>query len=122
MTSTAPSSLRSGGQAFAPQCPFGSVPAAFSTVVVKPSQSGSFRGTGQGGSACVGFGQAGQLSTASGTPSPSLSTASVGDGVGEAGLEVGDAVGPLAVTKLMTSAPLFVLPRGSSQSALMNRR
>ena len=159
----------SAGQALRPQWAIGLVPAEISTAELKPSQSGSLRGTSQGGRFCVAFGQLGQLSMRSGTPSASLSAPGVGDGVelggGEAvsvgvavavavgvavgvwvgvaaavgvsvdvaagvgaslalGADVGDAVGvdPLAVTKFTTSTPLFVLPRGSSQSARINNR
>src|SRR5438128_1886743 len=80
----------SAGQALRPQCMIGLVPAEISTAELNPSQSGSLRGTSQGGRFCVGFGQLGQLSTRSGTPSPSLSAPGVGDAV-EVG--VADAVG-----------------------------
>ena len=154
-----PSLLMSAGQALRPQCIIGLVPAEVSRLELKPSQSGSLGGTGQGGRFCVAFGQLMQLSPTSGTPSPSLSPPGVSDGVNAGvavsvgvgvgvsvaegvvvgvsvgvpdvvgvsfvvGVEVGDAVGaaPLAVVKFTTSTPLFVLPRGSSQSARKNRR
>src|SRR2546425_1053475 len=125
MTSTKVSLLMSAGQALRPQWRVGFVPTEASTAELNPSQSGSLRGTGQGGRFCVGFGQLGQLSLTSGTPSPSLSAPGVGDAV-EVGVPAGvaDAVGvvPLAVVKFTTSTPLLVLPRGSSQSARKNRR
>src|SRR3990170_2243703 len=65
--------LISAGQALAPPGGGGGGAAEVSTAVLKPSQSGSLRGTGQGGRAWVGLGQFGQLSELSGTPSPSLS-------------------------------------------------
>src|SRR5438876_9507947 len=65
--------LTSAGQAPGPHWTRASVPAGFSTVVAKPSQSGSLAGTGQGGRFWEGFGQRGQLSVLSGTPSPSPS-------------------------------------------------
>src|SRR5437773_1227032 len=68
-----PSLLRSAGQPPAPQWTRGLVPAEFSTAMLKPSQSGSLAGTGQGGRFWEGFGQRGQLSVLSGTPSPSPS-------------------------------------------------
>src|SRR5438445_13220787 len=80
----------SAGQALRPQWKVGFVPTDASTAELNPSQSGSLRGTSQGGRFCVGFGQLGQLSTRSGTPSPSLSAPGVGDAV-EVG--VADAVG-----------------------------
>src|SRR2546426_671021 len=80
----------SAGQALRPQWKVGFVPTDASTAELNPSQSGSLRGTSQGGRLCVGFGQLGQLSTRSGTPSPSLSAPGVGDGV-EVG--VADAAG-----------------------------
>src|SRR2546422_9211425 len=80
----------SAGQALRPQWAIGLVPAEISTAELKPSQSGSLSGTRQGGSFWVAFGQLGQLSVMSGTPSASLSAPSVGDGV-EVG--VSDAVG-----------------------------
>src|SRR5207247_11358249 len=80
----------SADQALRPQCMIGLVPAEISTAELNPSQSGSLRGTSQGGRFCVGFGQLGQLSMRSGTPSPSLSAPGVGDAV-EVG--VADAVG-----------------------------
>src|SRR5437899_295640 len=79
----------SAGQALRPQWKVGFVPTDASTAELNPSQSGSLRGTSQGGRLCVGFGQLGQLSTRSGTPSPSLSAPGVGDGVEV----VADAVG-----------------------------
>ena len=60
------------------------VPAEFSTVELKPSQSVSSVGTGQGGRPWLAFGQVGQLSPASRTPSQSASSAhgaDVGSGV-----------------------------------------
>src|SRR2546425_6834190 len=90
MTSTKVSLLMSAGQALRPQWRVGFVPTEASTAELNPSQSGSLRGTSQGGRLCVAFGQLGQLSLTSGTPSPSLSAPSVGDGV-EVG--VNDAVG-----------------------------
>src|SRR5437667_800571 len=71
----------SAGQALRPQCMIGLVPAEISTAELNPSQSGSLRGTSQGGRFCVGFGQLGQLSTRSGGPSPSPAVAGVGDAV-----------------------------------------
>src|SRR5437660_398018 len=68
-----PSLLRSAGQPLAPQCKMEFVPAEVSRAVLKPSQSGSLAGTGQGGRFWEGFGQRGQLSVLSGTPSPSPS-------------------------------------------------
>src|SRR5947208_3213871 len=65
---------------------------AVAAAELKPSQSGSLAGTGHGGSVWVGLGQLGQLSEASGTPSPSLSIPGVADGVGD-GVRVGVAVG-----------------------------
>src|SRR3989442_9018261 len=85
-----PSLLMSAGQALRPQCIIGLVPAEVSRLVLKPSQSGSLGGTGEGGRLCVAFGQLGQLSMRSGAPSPSLSAPGVGDAV-EVG--VADAVG-----------------------------
>src|SRR5439155_14478669 len=61
------------GQAAGPHWTRASVPAGFSTALPKPSQSGSLAGTGQGGRFWEGFGQRGQLSVVSGTPSPSPS-------------------------------------------------
>src|SRR2546428_10706839 len=68
-------SLKSGGQALVPQARLGLTPMKFSTVVLNPSQSGSVPSscTGHGGNAWVGLKQLGQLSLASGTPSPSVS-------------------------------------------------
>src|SRR3989454_1012164 len=80
----------SAGQALRPQWKVGFVPTDASTAELNPSQSGSLRGTSQGGRLCVAFGQLGQLSMRSGTPSPSLSAPGVGDAV-EVG--VADAVG-----------------------------
>src|SRR2546426_1889219 len=88
--STKVSLLTSAGQALRPQCKVGFVPTDASTAELNPSQSGSLRGTSQGGRLCVAFGQLGQLSTRSGRPSPSLSAPGVGDAV-EVG--VADAVG-----------------------------
>src|SRR5437667_20462 len=68
-----PSLLRSAGQPLAPQCRMEFVPAEVSRAVLKPSQSGSLAGTGQGGRFWEEFGQRGQLSVLSGTPSPSPS-------------------------------------------------
>src|SRR5439155_17040362 len=65
--------LTSAGQAPGPYWTRASVPAGFSTVVAKPSQSGSPAGTGQGGRFWAELGQRGQLSVLSGTPSPSPS-------------------------------------------------
>src|SRR5438094_8258174 len=70
-TSEKPSLLMSTGQALVPQWMSGAVPAEFSTVVLKPSQSGSLAGMSQGGRFWLGFGQRGQLSLGSGTASPS---------------------------------------------------
>src|SRR5207247_8180612 len=67
--------LISAGQAFVPQCARAPVPAAFSAPVLKPSQSGSLAGTGQGGMDCAGFDQLGQLYVAFSTPSQSKSPA-----------------------------------------------
>src|SRR5437867_7230942 len=68
-----PSLLMSTGQALVPQWMSGAVPAEFSTVVLKPSQSGSLAGMIQGGRFWLRFGQFGQLSLASGTVSQSRS-------------------------------------------------
>src|SRR6266542_2899030 len=65
--------LRSAGQASTPQWTSGFVPAEFSTTVLKPSQSGSFVGTVQGGRSWAGLGQFGQLSVRLGTASQSES-------------------------------------------------
>src|SRR6266545_6420645 len=67
--------LISAGQASAPQCSPAVVPAEFSTMELKPSQSGSSNGTGQGGKPWLAFGQVGQLSPKSNTPSQSISSA-----------------------------------------------
>src|SRR5436190_12312618 len=78
-----PSLLMSAGHALTPQCSAGLVPTRLSTLLVKPSQSGSLPDTGHGGSSCVGLYQSGQLSEplhqelvqpGSQVPSRSLST------------------------------------------------
>jgi hypothetical protein len=79
--------LISAGQASAPQCSPAVVPAEFSTMELKPSQSGSSNGTGQGGKRWLTFGQLGQLSPRSRTPSQSTSSAQ-GAGVA-AGVRLG---------------------------------
>ncbi len=60
----------SAGQASVPQWARALVPMKSSSAVLNASQSGSLAGTDQG-SAWVGFGQVGQLSERSNTPSPS---------------------------------------------------
>src|SRR2546425_7546681 len=70
-TSEKPSLLISAGQALVPQWMRGAVPAEFSTLVLKPSQSGSLAGMSQGGRLWLRFGQFGQLSIESGTVSQS---------------------------------------------------
>src|SRR5438132_8028586 len=89
--------FRSTGHAPAPQWTRASVPAGFSTALLKPSQSGSLAGTGQGGRFWAGLGQRGQLSELSGLPSPSLSAgAGVGDGLTVGlGVGVGQGVPPM---------------------------
>ena len=105
--------LRSAGQALKPHWMKALVPAGVSTAVLKPSQSGSLGGTDQGGIFWEGFGQRGQLSTGSSTPSPSLS---IGDGVAvgvgvaaevgvavDVGAGVGEAVGVGQAPEPMTT-------------------
>src|SRR5438128_277633 len=65
--------LRSAGQASFPQCAAAFVPAEVSTPELKPSQSGSLAGRGQGGRFCAELGQFGQLSEALSTASQSKS-------------------------------------------------
>src|SRR2546427_7357580 len=72
-TSEKPSLLISAGQALVPQWMRGAVPAEFSTLVLKPSQSGSLAGMSQGGRFWLRFGQFGQLSIESVTASQSRS-------------------------------------------------
>jgi hypothetical protein len=91
----------SAGQASTPQCSPAVVPAEVSTVELKPSQSGSSAGTGQGGTAWSAFGQVGQLSPRSRTPSQSASSAQ-GAGVG-AGVRLG--VGVWAEVRSGRSSP-----------------
>ena len=93
--------LISAGQASTPQCSPAVVPAEFSTAELKPSQSGSSIGTGQGGTAWLAFGQAGQLSPGSRTPSQSASSAHGAD-VG-AGVRLG--VGVWAEVRSGRSSP-----------------
>src|SRR2546422_243632 len=65
--------LAGAGPRRAPHVTRAVVPGGVSAAVPKPSQSGSLGGTGQGGRFWEEFGQRGQLSVLSGTPSPSPS-------------------------------------------------